>query len=76
MEPIAAFPGLTSVATSEMLSQLTIDQSLEKGGIELLPSLQSPSPAWNWFETESNYSGEQLLGLDHLRQAPSPPLTG
>ena len=37
MEPIAAFPGLTSVATSEMLSQLTIDQSLEKGGIELLP---------------------------------------
>ena len=76
MEPIAAFPGLTSVATSEMLSQLTIDQSLEKGGIVLLPSLQSPSPAWNWFETENNYSGEQLLRLDHLRQAPSPPLTG
>ena len=76
MEPIAAFPGLTSVATSEMLSQLTIDQSLEKGGIELLPSLQSPSLARNWFETENNYSGEQLLRLDRLRQAPSPPLTG
>ena len=60
MEPIAAFPGLTSVATSEMLSQLTIDQSLEKGGIELLPLAVSVS-WWNWFETENNYSGEQLL---------------
>ena len=32
MEPIAAFPGRASVATSQILSRLTIDQSLEKGG--------------------------------------------
>ena len=32
MEPIAAFPGRASVATSQILSRFTIDQSLEKGG--------------------------------------------
>ena len=41
MEPIAAFPGQASVATSEILSRLTIDQSLEKGGSHIARDSQS-----------------------------------
>ena len=52
MEPIAAFPGLTSVATSEMLSQLTIDQSLEKGGTILLPLAVNSHAFNNWVKQQ------------------------
>ena len=60
MEPIAAFPGRASVATSEILSQLTIDQSLEKGGSHIaLP--RNPTicvSCRNWFD-DQQYSGRE-----------------